>query len=464
MPAAPAPYATLATERLNMLGCIRCGQCLTACPTFVLTMEEAEGPRGRIALARALNEGRIDAVDDLRRHEWNCLVCDACTAACPAGVHMDPLQVAFRADVRPRRGFRGRFFERLGLRVVLASPSRTRMAVRALAHYRGLGIDRLARLLGIDRLLGTRAAEDLMPGPIATNFVVPRGERLEPELGQSTDALTLALSERERGAIDGRPHPDPLPLGERTLDGGRTPTNASFFVGCVMGTALAELDRASIRVLRRSGVGVTMTAGQTCCGALHAHSGDRDGARSLFRANIVAFEADGDGPIVVNSAGCGAMLHDYGHHLRDDPVWAERAARFSQRIVDFSRFVARRPPPMRQRLDLVATYQDACHLAHAQRITAEPRALLRSIPGLELREMSESSLCCGSAGTYNLTNPETATALRERKLDHAMGQNPAVIVTTNPGCLLHLRAGLVARGSDVQVRHIAELLDEASAP
>lgn len=424
----PESAATpLSAEYLNMLGCVRCGQCLTACPTFVLTREEAEGPRGRIALARGLAEGTLTLSPDLARHEWTCLVCDACTAACPAGVQMDPLQVSLRATVAAPETLRARFYRWFGLRVILGAMWRLRIVVTLLWIARGLSVDTFARRSGLARLLGLERAMDLVPTSLSDDHL----------------------------HADGTAHP---PVPEVSA-----PTRVQFFAGCLMSTALAGIDRASIRVLQRAGCAVEVTRGQGCCGALHAHAGDLDAARARFKATIAAFAGSADF-VVVNSPGCGAMLRDYAHHLAGDPDWAERARAFSARVVDFTQFMAPRHLRMTRRLDLTVTYQDACHLAHAQRITAEPRRLLRSIPGLALREMAESTLCCGSAGFYNLTHPETATALRERKLDRAASTNAEVIVTTNPGCLLHLQAGLTARGSSTRVRHIAEILDEATAP
>jgi glycolate oxidase iron-sulfur subunit len=246
--------------------------------------------------------------------------------------------------------------------------------------------------------------------------------------------------------------------------GGVEAGRVSFFAGCVMSTALADIDRATIRVLQRSGCDVVDTAGQGCCGALNAHGGDLEGALEMARKNIEAFEADGATSIVVNSAGCGAMLKDYGHHFLDDPEWAARAQAFSGRVKDVTEYLAGRALPMRRSLDVAVTYQEPCHLAHAQRIVQPPRLLLRSIPGLELREMGESTLCCGSAGVYNLTNPVESRQLQQRKLDHAAATKAEVIVTANPGCLIQLQSGLAERGDNTQVKHLVELLDEATAP
>ena len=425
--------ALLDGEYENMLACIRCGACLTSCPTYLLSLHEAEGPRGRIAIMRALTEGRLAVTPDLVLTGQNCLVCHACTAVCPAGIHMDLMQVALRTAIEPqmRRSLPQRWLRYVVFRRVFADMRVFRAAVRLLWLYQRLRIQWLARRLGLLRLLRLAQTEAFLP-PVPGRFLVPRGEVYGAE------------------PVNG----DPGVAAERV----------SLFAGCVMSTALAEIDRATVRVLQRAGCDVVNTAGQGCCGALHAHGGDLDGAKELARRNITAFERDGGGPIVVNSAGCGAMLKDYAHHFRDDPAWADRARAFSARVRDVTEFLAARTLPMRRPLPASATYQEPCHLVHAQRISRQPRALLRAIPGLELREMAESSLCCGSAGIYNVTNPRESRQLQQRKLDHALGTGADVIVTANPGCLIQLQSGLVERGSHMWVKHIIEVLDEASAP
>lgn len=418
----------LGSEYDNMLACIRCGLCLTSCPTYVLSMHESEGPRGRVGIARALAEGHLAISPDLVEHELNCLVCDACSAVCPAGVHMDPLQVVLRGAIEPamRRPVWQRLVRALVFGWLFMDLARLRLLGRLVWLYQRSGLRWLARHLGALRRLGLEEAERLLPD-LPSHFVVPRGETYAAR----TDA--------------------------------RTSEPAALFAGCVMSTALADVDRATIRVLGRAGLAVANPAGQGCCGALHAHSGD-ERFRDLARANIAAFEAS-EGPIVVNSAGCGAMLKDYAHHFRADPTWAERARAFSARVRDVSEVLAGRDlAPGTAANTRVAVYQDACHLLHAQRISRQPRDLLRGVAGLELREIAEAGLCCGSAGVYNVTNPEQSRALQQRKLDNALAVSPEVIVTGNPGCLLQLRAGLAERGSRVQVRHLVEVLDAASAP
>jgi glycolate oxidase iron-sulfur subunit len=443
----PFELNLLDSEYGNMLSCVRCGQCLTSCPTYVLSGREAEGPRGRVALARAVHDGVLPLTPELLQHEANCLICDACTAVCPAGVHMDPLQVAFRSAVEAhvQRGGRERLIRRVVFRTLFTNMRLFRLLVLGLWLYQVTGLQKLARALGLVWLFGMQQAEAFLPR-VSRPFLVPKGESYAAETAP--------------GSVP------PLP---RTGEGpgvraSSSATPVSFFAGCVMSTAMADVDRATIRVLQRAGCDVTNTAGQGCCGALNAHSGDLETAKLLARQNIEAFERDGDAAIVINSAGCGAMLKDYGHHFRDDPEWADRARAFSRRVKDVTEFLAGRDLPMRRALPVSVTYQEPCHLAHAQRISQQPRSLLRSIPGLELREMPESSLCCGSAGVYNLTNPKESRQLQQRKLDNAATTKATVIVSANPGCLIQLQSGLDERGEPTQVKHIVELLDEATAP
>jgi glycolate oxidase iron-sulfur subunit len=418
--------ASLADEYDNMLACIRCGLCLTSCPTYVLSLHEAEGPRGRVGMARALAEGNLAVSPELVEHELNCLVCDACSAVCPAGVHMDPLQVVLRARLSSsdQPGLKERITRSLVFGWLFMDMRHFRLLARLLWLYQRFGLRWLARHLGVLRLLGLQDAEGLLPH-VPRSFVTP---------------------------------------GDETYAAGGTATaSAAFFAGCVMSTALANVDRATLRVLQRAGIQVFNPSQQGCCGALHAHGGDLPRALELAKVNIAAFEKS-DGPVVVNSAGCGAMLKDYAHHLRQDPVWAERARAFSERVRDLSEVVTPGALALRRGLHQKVVFQDACHLLHAQRISRQPRDLLRRIDGLALVEIAEAGLCCGSAGVYNVTNPRQSRELQQRKLDNALRAAPDMIVTSNPGCLLQLRAGLAERRSPVQVRHLAEVLDEASAP
>jgi len=411
-------HRALAGQYGNMLACIRCALCLSVCPTYQATMLEEESPRGRIAIARALAEGHLPPTPDLRRHEASCLVCEACTAICPTGVRMEEIQIALRSDVPevsrpPAPG-------RLALAWLFPHMGLFRVAVRLLRLYQRSGLRAAARATGLLRLLGLADADALAP-PVPARFLVPRGQSWG--------------------------------------DGKR---RAALFAGCVMSTMFAETDHRTVDVLVRCGCAVEATRGQGCCGALHTHAGDIASARRMAQRNIAAFEQSPAEAIVVNAAGCGNMLKKYPELFEDDAAWRERALRFSARVRDATEYLDALPDrPSPGRLKLTATYQDACHLANAQRITAAPRRLLRGIPGLTLVEMRESAMCCGSAGIYNLTQPRMGATLRERKLDRALDTGPDVIVTTNPGCLLHLQAGLAGRKVPVQVMHIMDLLAKA---
>lgn len=451
LPTRPAPrrfrlpdaqQALLASEYANMQACIRCGLCLQACPTYLISMAEEEGPRGRVAIARALAEGHLDLTPDLLEHQNNCLLCEACTRVCPAGVRMEELGVPLRQvfeDLRPRPWWQ-RHGRRLVFRHLFGSLPKFRRVAAFLRLYQRSGLQRLIHASGALRLVGLERMERYLP-PIDREFLVPRGQTWGSRVGSQMSGVALDL---------------PTPA-------------VGLFVGCIMSTAFAETDRATARLLARAGYRVTATTGQGCCGALNAHCGDREGARALARRNVEAFEHDPEAPIAVNAAGCGAMLKEYGHLLRDDASYAERAAAFSARVRDATELLAARvgaglalPARAGQAPPLPVTYQDACHLAHAQGITRQPRELLRAA-GFDVVEMKESSVCCGSAGVYNVLHPDKAGQLLERKLDHALATGAPTIVTANPGCLLQLRAGLAERGSDVRVRHIVDVLAEASS-
>lgn len=433
-----AAQALLETEYANMAACVRCGLCQTSCPTYVVTGHESEGPRGRIALARALTEGRIPLTDDLVDREESCLACDACTAVCPAGVHMEPLQVALRGAIAiarqegtlPAGGIVARVVRALVFDWLFTSMARFRAFTWLVWLYRESGLRSLARALGIVRALGLQDADDLLPA-FSPDFLVPADQTC-PADPAAPDRLDVAL-----------------------------------FAGCVMSTAFGATSHATVRVLNRAGCDVSCPAGQGCCGALHAHGGDRDGARALARNVIASFEPSGDVPVIVNAAGCGAMLKQYGHLLADDREWAPRAERFSARVRDVTDFLATRPLPAMRALpggEAVVAYQDACHLAHAQRVTAAPRDLIRRVPGLTLKELSDKTLCCGSAGVYNVTHPGMARELGDRKAAAVMATGASIMVTANPGCHLQMQASLARARANVRVMHVVELLDAATSP
>ena len=415
--------------------CVHCGLCLSSCPTYRETGLEMFSPRGRIYLMKGVADGRIGMESDVFQEQMSaCLNCRACEAVCPSGVQYGQILEASRTQIEDARddgrlpphpwpvqllrsGVFGVLFKRLEL---------FRGFSRLMWLYQRSGVQALARQSGLLKLLGLADTEALLP-PMSNAFTVPQGQIYPAE--------------------------------------GTARYHVALLTGCVMATAFADVHAATLRVLRKNGCEVILPPDQGCCGALHVHGGDMDGGRELARRNIAAFEGLGLDAIIVNAAGCGSTMKEYGHLLHDDPAWAARAAAFSAKVKDISEFLAAIELNTRdlKPLPITVTYQEPCHLAHAQRISAQPRKLLRAIPRLVLKEIPESSLCCGSAGIYNVTQPEMAAQLGARKLNNAQTTNAEVLVTANPGCHLQLAGGLRRRGSTMRVRHIVELLDAAYA-
>jgi glycolate oxidase iron-sulfur subunit len=411
--------------------CVRCGLCLPTCPTYVETLVETSSPRGRIALIKAVAENRLDLTDPGFMHQMSeCLDCRACEAVCPSGVAygqlLEPARTQIVRATAEQRTWEARLGRALAIGQLFSHMWLMRFVAALMRFYQQSGLRAFARESGLLRALGLDQLEALAP-TISPAFFVPRDQRWE--------------------AI------------------GVKKATAFIHAGCVMHVAFAEVNEATVRVLQRAGCDVVAPAAQGCCGAITIHAGEMDRGRRLARVNIAAFEASGADVYVVNAAGCGSALKEYGHLLADDPAWAERAAAFSSRVRDVTEFLDEIGiSPELGPLPTVVTYQEPCHLAHAQRISAAPRRLLAQIPGLELREMAESSLCCGSAGIYNVTQPEMATRLQSRKIDNIRAVAPQIVVTANPGCALQLVNGLRADGDPpIAVRHIVELLDASYA-
>ena len=401
----------LAAEYDNMLRCIRCAACLTSCPTYVVTHKEEEGPRGRIAIMRAMVEGHLDVTPDGVTHLDNCLLCEACTNVCPAGVQMEPMGIAFREALAQRTNHQKPLAARLAFGWLFGDLGHFRLLARLIWLYQRSGVQWLTRASRLLKLFGLHDMEALLPH-VPSRFVVPNGQTF----GQ------------------GEP--------------------VQVFAGCIMSTAFAPTTEATAQVVAAFGSQAQMTRGQVCCGALQAHSGDVGRAKELARQNIEAFGAS-DAPIVVNAAGCGAMLKHYGALLHDQP----RAARFAARVMDISEFLATRQPLRPPRaVNTKVAVQDPCHLLHAQRISEAPRTLLRAIPGLELHEIAEREICCGSAGVYNVGHPQMSADLQRRKCANIAATGCEVVVTGNPGCFVQIQAGLPR---DIKVRHIVDVLADA---
>lgn len=422
------PFAELAYEEL--LACVHCGFCLPTCPTYAELGQEPDSPRGRIYLIKSLADGRIALTDSVAEHLSRCLDCRACETACPAGVQYGHLIEAAKAEIerqRPGAPLR-RLVRRIAFSRLLPSPTLLRLLAASLRLYQRSGLQALVRASGLLRLV---------PATLAAS------EALLPPLPPAS----------ERG-----------PLPEVVPARGAPAVRVGFLHGCVQDVVFRAHNQATLRLLTRNGAEVAIPRAQRCCGALHAHAGDPAQARALARENIAAFEATRVEAVIVNAAGCGAHLKGYGHLLRDDPVWRDRAGAFSRQVLDVTEFLARRPlaGPLGP-LPMRVTYHDPCHLGHGQKVRGEPRALLRAIPGLELVDLRESEMCCGSAGIYNLTQPALAKRLLERKVRHLQATGAEAVVTANPGCILQIAAGVRRRRVPMSVLHIVELLDRAYA-
>ena len=410
--------------------CVRCGLCLPTCPTYVETLVETSGPRGRIALIKAVAEEKLDLLSPGFVHQMSeCLDCRACEAVCPSGVEygkiLEPARTQIVRAQGPVRSWQARLGRAVLIGQLFAHMGLMRAAARLLKFYQRSGLRALVRRTGILRALGLQDVEAMAPR-ISDRFFTPRGQRFTPQ--------------------------------------GYARATAFLHAGCIMHVAFADWNEATVRVLNAAGVEVVVPRDQGCCGAITIHAGEMPRGRELAKRNIAAFERSGADVYVVNAAGCGSALKEYGDLFRDDPQWHDRALAFSANVRDVLEYVDEigLPKGSLGALRGIVTYQDACHLAHAQRITAPPRRLLAAIPGLEIREMAESSLCCGSAGIYNVTQPEMAQRLQARKVDRVLEVSPEIVATGNPGCALQIRNGLDrANAPHIAVKHVIQLLDES---
>jgi glycolate oxidase iron-sulfur subunit len=409
--------------------CVHCGLCLNACPTYRELRVEMDSPRGRIYQMVQVSNGAPISASYLE-HIDLCLACRGCETACPSGVQYGRLVEAARAEIETRveRPWRQRFLRWLVFRKLLPSRANLEIAGALMHLYELSGLKRLASLPGFlpARL---REVESLAPEIETPFFFAYYGKTLPAE-------------------------------GERRY-------RVAFLGGCIANLSFARLNEATVRVLRRNGCEVSIPASQGCCGALHVHAGLRDEARKLARRNIDALSnlASKDGgydAIITNAGGCGSTLKEYDELLEHDPEYAEKARQFAAQVKDVNEFLAsiELNPPMRV-LPLTVTYQDSCHLAHGQKVRSAPRKLLGSIPGLEIREMHLSDLCCGSAGIYNVVHTGMATALLKKKMENVNATGAPVIAASNPGCMLQLRAGVKKFGQGQRVAHVIEILDEA---
>lgn len=421
-PAAPACAGTpLAQAAAGLDLCVHCGFCLPACPTYLALEDENASPRGRLVLMRALLDGEARLDDpDVRGALDTCLGCRGCETACPSGVPYGELLEATRAT------------ERLSRPLPLVARALLRVFARP-ALLRGL-------------LAGGRLLRD---SGLATALARVLPARL---------AMPLALlASTARSAAERRRAARPRPAGDGTRG------SAALLTGCVMEGLLAPVNRATERVLVHNGYALRDAPGQRCCGALHAHAGDVATARALARANIVAFEASGAEHVVTNSAGCGAACKGYGHLLADDDAWRDRAQAFAARVRDVSELLVAAGPAPASGPACRVTYDAPCHLQHAQRVVAPPLAVLAAIGGATSVPLAGSDQCCGSAGIYNLLEPDVAERVLAPKLAAIADTGADVVLTGNPGCLMQIGGGLARAGRATVARHPVELLDAAYA-
>lgn len=410
--------------------CIHCGFCLASCPTYALTAREISSPRGRIRMMKNVAEGTT-AIDEIFMHEmFFCLDCRACETACPPGVQYGALIEAARAQVENFRASQPRGRSRLKefiLGKVFTEPARLRQIAKLLRFYQKSGLEKIALALRLPRLFGKRMLA-----------LAPLAPRIEAKF--TFDRLPERIQPRE----------------------GKARYRVALLVGCVQDVAFAAVNEDTALVLAENGCEVIVPRQQVCCGSLHGHTGAFHHARELAKKNIEIFEALAVETIIANAAGCGSFMKTYGHLFATEPRWRERAARFAAKVKDLNEYLIeigfKKPP---QTLAQRVTYHDACHLAHGQKVTRQPRDIIRAIAGQNYVELEEANWCCGSAGIYNLTHFETARQLLERKMKNVLATGAKILVTANPGCAIQLQHGCRQAGVEIEVVHPATLLRRA---
>jgi glycolate oxidase iron-sulfur subunit len=401
--------------------CVHCGFCLPTCPTYVLWGEEMDSPRGRIYLMQEGLDGE-PLSDSMVQHWDRCLGCMACVTACPSGVQYDKLIEATRAQVERRhhRSAKDRALRTLVF-ALFPHPQRLRLLRAPLRAVQRSGLDRRLRRTGLL-------------------------ERISPQLA-AMESLAPRVHAREE-------------VPERVPAAGPRRAVVGMLTGCVQREFFPGVNAATARVLAAEGCDVVAPPAQRCCGALSFHNGREEEAQRFARALVDTFDTAGVEYVVANAAGCGSTMKDYARLLRDDPAYADRARAFSRKVRDISELLVELGPVApRHPLEVSVAYHDACHLAHAQGVRSQPRELLRQIPGLELREIAEAELCCGSAGVYNILNPEPARELGDRKAANIVATGADLLVTANPGCLMQVASAIGRSGHPMVLAHTVELLD-----
>jgi len=425
--------ATLRTIDYSVLQqCMHCGMCLPTCPTYDQTKQERNSPRGRIALMRAVADGVLEVSQEFAEEMSYCLGCLACQTACPAGVNYTELFETARSDIERQDAHHGvarKFWRGLTLGFLFMHPTALRLAGKALGLYQRSGLEAFVRRTGIVRLLP------------------PALRRVEPQTPRIAKRFSNALI---------APHEAPV---------GQARYRVALLTGCVQDLVFPLVNRDTADVLLANACAVDTPAVQPCCGSLHAHNGDLTHAAVLARRMIDLFPPDRYDAIVSNAGGCGSHLRRYGPLLQNDPTYRDRAALWDRKVRDVQEWLIEigcRPPqasPFAEETSV--TYHESCHLVHGQKVSREPRALLRLLPGLSLIELPESTWCCGSAGVYALTQPEQAERLLGRKTANIVGTGAACVATANPGCHLQIARGLDAAAASIEVAHPVSLLARA---
>lgn len=420
------PLNASALDRQKLEQCIHCGMCLEVCPSYAVFETELDSPRGRIALMRAASDGRISLSPpdpSFITHIDRCLGCRACETACPSGVQYGALLEQTQAILQPERKpvAAERALRWLGLQQLMPHTSRLKMLGRLMWLYQYLGLPKIADFVAPALPAPLRAMQRILPD------IKPRYQAYSkplPAIGQ------------QRGRV-------------------------AFLHGCIQEAFLASVNVASVRVLRRNGFEVHFPQAQTCCGAAHIHSGDLETSKALARQNIDACLASNVDVIISNAGGCGLALKEYADLLHDDPVYAQRAATFVSKLRDISEFLVEQGDLVPGSLEARVTYVESCHLRHGQRIVQQPRQILRAIQGLDFVELAQPDRCCGSAGIYNITQPDSAEIILRNKINDIIATGAEIVAVSNTGCHMQILAGVRDAGLKVEVLHIVEILDRA---
>lgn len=400
--------------------CIHCGMCLAVCPTYEMTKNERSSPRGRIKLIKSVARGEMEITPTFAYEMNFCLDCQACETACPAGVKYGSMVEAARVEVdnTAYRSSLYRFIKKLSLKVIVGSKSNLKFVSRLLRYYQNSFIRKLFHKSGVMKIISANLEE--------------------------IDKLSPLVSKKFSDDI----------ISEITTPKGEAKYRTAFLSGCLMNVMFAEINKDTVNVLQSCRCEVFTPKNQICCGSLQAHNGDFDTAKKLAKCTIDVFDNYKFDYMISNSAGCGAFMKEYGHILSDDVKYAERAKSFSKRVKDISEFLTE--TNLLLNLNSISesiTYHDACHLAHTQKITEQPRKMLKSIPNANYNELEEASWCCGSAGIYNIVHYKESMVILERKMENIRKTNAQVVLTGNPGCISQLRYGAKKFNVNVEVMH-----------